>query len=76
MGNKNAITVSRVLYRWIYIYDMMDILQSDNGFWFKGVYLVLATNFGIQVINRGPKTPCTQDLVEQSNGTVKIRINA
>ena len=54
----------------------MDILQSDNESEFKGVCLALATNFGTHVISGRPRTPRTQGLVEQSNGTVKTRINA
>ncbi len=55
MKNKEAITISRVVHRWIYIYSVMDILQSDNGSEFKGVCLTLATNFSTRVfINRRP----------------------
>ena len=74
--NKETITVSQVIHRWICINGVMDILQSDNGSEFKGVCLALATNFGTLVINGRPRTPRTQGLVEQSNGTVKTRINA
>ena len=76
MENKEAITVSQVVHRLICIYGVMDILQSNNGSEFKGVFLALATNFGILVINGRPQTPRTQGLVEQSNGIVKTRINA
>lgn len=54
----------------------MDILQSDNGSEFKGVCLELVKSFGIRVINGPPRTPRTQSLVEQANGTEKTRINA
>ena len=54
----------------------MDILQSDNGSDFKGVCLALATNFDARIINGQPRTPRIQDLIEQSNGTVKTPINA
>ena len=76
LEDKEAFTVSRVVHRWICIYGVMDILQSDNGSEFKGVYFALATNFGARVINGRPQTPRTQGLVEQSNATVKTRINA
>lgn len=62
--------------RWIFIYGAMNILQSDNGSEFKGVCLELVKSFGIRVINGRPRTPQTQGLVEQANGTVKTRINA
>lgn len=54
----------------------MDILQSDNRSEFKGVCLELVKSFGVRVINGRPRTPRTQGLVEQANGTVKSRINA
>lgn len=54
----------------------MDILQSDNGSKFKGVCLELVISFGVHVINGRPRTPRTQGLSEQANGTVKTRINA
>ena len=57
MKNKEVITVSRVVHRWICIYGVIDILQSDNGSKFKGVCLALATNFGTRVINGRPRTP-------------------
>lgn len=58
----------------------MDLHLWCNGYsakrqWVR-VQKSLVINFGIQVINKRPKTPRTQGLVEQSNGTVKIRINA
>ncbi len=28
--NKKALTITRVVNRWIYIYGLMDILQNDN----------------------------------------------
>ncbi len=76
LENKEAITVSRVANRWICIYIVMDILQSDNEPEFKGLRLALGTNFGTRVIHGWPPTPRTQGLVEQSNGTVKTRTNA
>lgn len=54
----------------------MEILQSDNGTEFKGICLELVKRYGVKVINGRPRTPRTQGLVEQANGTVKARINA
>ncbi len=76
MFNKEAATVARAIPRWICTFGVMKILQSDNGGEFKGVCLELARKFGVLVINGRPRTPRTQGLVEQSNGTVKHRINA
>ncbi len=76
LPNKEAVTVATAVNRWICIYGAMDILQSDNGSEFKGVCLELVKSFGVRVINGRPRTPRTQGLVEQANGTVKTRINA
>lgn len=76
MENKEALAVSQIVHRWIRINGVMEILQSDNGSEVKGVCLALATNFGVHIIIGRPRTPRTQGLVEQSNGTVKTRINA
>lgn len=74
--NKEAATVARAIHRWICTFGVMKILQSDNGGEFKGVCLELARKFGVLVINGQPQTPGTQGLVEQSNRTVKHRVNA
>lgn len=74
--NKEATTVARAIHRWICTFGVMKILQSDNGEEFKGVCLELAQRFGVLVINGRSQTSRTQGLVEQSNGTVKHRINA
>lgn len=76
LPNKEAVTVASAVNRWICIYGAMNILQSDNGSEFKGVCLELVKSFVIRVINGRPRTPRTQGLVEQANGTVKTRIKA
>ncbi len=75
LPNKKAVTVATAVNRWICIYSGMDILQSDNGSEFNKVCLELVKSFGLRVINCRPRTPRTQGLVEQANGTVKTRIN-
>lgn len=74
MRNKEAPTVARKVYHWIAILGIFEILQSDNGTEFKGIYLELMRRYGIKVINGRPRTPRTQGLVEQANGTVKKKI--
>lgn len=76
LPNKEAATVAQAVNRWICIFGAMDILQSDNGSEFKGVCLELVKSFGVRVINGRPRTPRTQGLGKQANGTVKSRINA
>lgn len=75
MENKEAITIFCFIHRWIYIYNVIDILQNDNRSKFKGLCLIHVINFDIQVINRRLRTLCKQDLVEQSNNIIKIKIN-
>ena len=74
MRNKESMTVARMLHHWICWLGVMEILQSDNGTEFKGVCEELLLRYGIKVINGRPRTPRTQGLVEQANGTVKKRI--
>lgn len=76
MPNKESSTVARVVHHWICTFGNMEILQSDNGTEFKGVCEEILLRYGVQVINGRPRTPRTQGLVEQANGTVKKRITA
>ena len=76
MQNKESSTVARVVHKWICWLGIMEILQSDNGTEFKGVCEELLLRYGVKVINGRPRTPRTQGLVEQANGTVKARIFA
>lgn len=75
MTNKEAATVARHVHTWISILGISEILQSDNGSEFKGICLELMRRYGIKVINGRPRTPRTQGLIEQANGTVKNRIS-
>ncbi len=74
MANKEAPTVARHIHTWISILGVFEILQSDNGTEFKGICLELMRRYGVKVINGRPRTPRTQGLIEQANGTVKTRI--
>lgn len=76
MKNKEAATVARKVHHWLAILGIFEILQSDNGTEFKGICLELMRRYGVRVINGRPRTPRTQGLVEQANGTVKTRIAA
>ena len=74
MRDKKAATVARCVHQWIAILGIFEILQSDNSKEFKGTCLELMRRYGIKVINGRPRTPRTQGLVEQANGTVKAKI--
>ena len=76
LKNKEAATVARCIHHWITVLGIFEILQSDNGSEFKGICLKLIARYGIKVINSRPRTPHTQGLVKQANGTIKSRINA
>ena len=74
MKDKEAPSVAYNIHHWIAVLGIFEILQSDNGGEFKGVCLELMRRYGIKVINGRPRTPRTQGLIEQANGTVKTRI--
>ena len=74
MKDKEAPSVAYNIYHWIATLGIFEILQSDNGSEFKGICLELIRRYGVKVINGRPRTPRTQGLVEQANGTVKTRI--
>jgi hypothetical protein len=57
--------------RWIGAFEVLKIVQSDNGREFKGVMKELLLHHSIKIINSRQKTSQTQGLVEQANGTVK-----
>ena len=76
MKDKEAPTVARCMHHWIAVLGIFEILQSDNGSEFKGICLELMRRYGVKVINGRPRTPRTQGLVEQANGTVKNRISS
>ena len=76
MKDKEAPTVARCIHHWIAVLGIFEILQSDNGSEFKGICLELMRRYGVKVINGRPRTPRTQGLVEQANGTVKNRISS
>ena len=61
---------------WISAFGSPTIVQSDNGREFKGAFKQLLLCYGIRIINGRPRTPRTQGLVEQANGTVKQKIVA
>ena len=53
---------------------VMQILQTDNGREFKGALLLLMKQHNVRIKHGRPRTPQTQGLVEQANGTVKHQI--
>ena len=61
---------------WLSAFGPPVIVQSDNGREFKGAFKELLLRYGIRIINGRPRTPRTQGLVEQANGTVKQKIIA
>ena len=53
---------------------IMQILQADNRREFKGALLLLMKQYNVRIKHGRPRTPQTQGLVEQANGTVKRHI--
>ena len=74
LKDKEAITIARNIHHWITYFGIPELIQSDNGTEFQGACSDLLQVFGIKVINGRPRTPRTQGLVEQANGTVKKKI--
>ena len=74
LPKKEPYFVARKVHKWITSFGIMEILQSDNGTEFKGVCAELLLRYGVKIINGRPRTPRTQGLVEQANGTVKHKI--
>ena len=61
---------------WIRVFGVPTIVQADNGKEFKSVLKLLLLLHRIKIKNGRPRTPRTQGLVEQANGTVKEKILA
>jgi transposase InsO family protein len=76
LANKEAKTVASAMTFWLSAFGPPTIVQSDNGREFKGAFKELLLRYGIRIINGRPRTPRTQGLVEQANGTVKQKIIA
>jgi hypothetical protein len=51
-------------------------MQCDNRKEFKGALLILLRKYGIQIVNRAPRSPQTQGLVKQANRVVKAKLRA
>ena len=61
---------------WIGEFGVPTIVQADNGKEFKGVLKLLLLSYGVKIKNERPRTPRIQELVEQTNKTVKEKILA
>ena len=64
------------MLKWIGAFGLPTIIQADNRKKFKGVLKLLLLLYGVKIINRRPRTPKTQRLIEQVNRTVKEKILA
>src|SRR4051794_40140337 len=61
---------------WIGAFEVPTIVQADNRKELKGVLKLLLLLHRVKIKNGRPRTPRTQGLVEQANGTVKEKILA
>jgi hypothetical protein len=61
---------------WAGIFLPPEIAQMDNGREFKGALLRLIRRIGSQVVNRSPRYPQSQGLVEQANGVMEHKLRA
>jgi hypothetical protein len=73
---KSSAEVAMRMSEWIGAFGVPTIVQADNGREFKGVLKLLLLAHGVKIVNGRPRTPRTQGLVEQANGTVKSKILA
>jgi len=73
---KSSAEVAMRMSEWIGAFGLPTIVQADNGKEFKGVLKLLLLSHGVKIINGRPRTPRTQGLIEQANGTVKEKILA
>lgn len=76
LQSKASAEVAMRMSEWIGAFGVPTIVQADNGREFKGVLKLLLLSHGIKIKNGRPRTPRTQGLVEQANGTVKEKILA
>lgn len=76
LQSKGSAEVAMRMSEWIGAFGVPTIVQADNGREFKGVLKLLLLSHGVKIKNGRPRTPRTQGLVEQANGTVKEKILA
>ena len=76
LQSKASGEVAMRMSEWIGVFGVPTIVQADNGKEFKGVLKLLLLSHGVKIKNGRPRTPRTQGLVEQANGTVKEKILA
>ena len=76
LQGKSSAEVAIRMSEWIGVFGVPSIVQADNGREFKGVLKLLLLSHGVKIKNGRPRTPRTQGLVEQANGTVKEKILA
>ena len=76
LQGKSSAEVAMRMSEWIGAFGVPTIVQADNGREFKGVLKLLLLSHGVKIKNGRPRTPRTQGLVEQANGTVKEKILA
>ena len=73
---KSSAEVAMRMSEWIGAFGLPTIVQADNGKEFKGILKLLLLSHRVKIINGRPRTPRTQGLIEQANGTVKEKILA
>ena len=71
---KSSAEVAMRMSEWIGAFELPTIVQADNGKEFKGVLKLLLLLHGVKIINGRPRTPRTQELIEQANKIVKEKI--
>lgn len=74
LRSKHAEEVAFFFELWIRGYHIPIILQTDNGYEFKGALYLLLVDLGIAIKNGNPRSPQVQGLIERMNQDAKTRI--
>ena len=75
LHSKCAIEIADAFSLFVHHFNILNILQIDNGREFKRALLIFLKQHGIKLINGRPHSSQTQGLVEQSNEVVKDKIH-
>ena len=76
LKSKYAEPIAEAFAQFIAAFLPPKIVQANNSKEFKGALFILLRKYRIQVINRAPRSPQTQGLVEQANSVVEVKLQA
>jgi len=74
LRDKTIVGFAKCIAEWLVTVGIPKIIQCDNGKEFKGVLLILLKKYEIKILNRRPRNPQTQSLVEQAKDIMKTKL--